>query len=190
MYKITSFYKKGELVNLPQFPTDNLYKFIALSGVAIIILSMYFPNMLALQYYEADAKLDLEIHKAKAELDFSKKEVKTLEQIVDNYNFGKTEENSRLEGKLSLFYSREEIKKKYERLNELIKEADIKDAEIQKLQSHVKTLWTLHRRILYVSYASDFLGWLLAFFGFYLWYKRVQIYHDKILKRESLKGDG
>ncbi len=31
------------LMNIPNLPTDNLYKFMALSGLFIFILSMFYP---------------------------------------------------------------------------------------------------------------------------------------------------
>jgi hypothetical protein len=49
------------MMNLPSLPTDNLYKFLALSGLAIVLFSLVFPiiriSEIRMQIIEVDTQL-------------------------------------------------------------------------------------------------------------------------------------
>src|SRR2546421_10399977 len=83
------------LKSLPYLPFDNLYKFLSLAGLAILIVSILFPYF---QYREAkklsieakgeEAKLNVEFDVMNHELDLMKQKLNVPKDFLSNYPGG------------------------------------------------------------------------------------------------------
>ena len=132
-------------MQFPNLPTDNLYKFLALSGVLVAVVSVYFVITTAYRSQE-------------------------LARLV--------EENIRISDVLIDFG---EITLNSDAMQEALLVLAESTAEIQELNFIVDRKNTT----IFIGLIVSFAGVVMSYFGFFLWYRRVQIYHDMILKHES-----
>ena len=147
-------------MNLPLLPTDNLYKFMSLALVVIIIISVSYPiiQIEQLQHrivsLNGDQKiLNREVELLKKEINlFEKNKNKTMAELIDFYR--KT--------------NQQQIKN----IELMVKVQDIE----------LTSKYISQNRILGIIGTS--LGSFLAFFGFSLWYVRIQKLQDLLLKRQ------
>ena len=63
-------------MNLPLPPTDNLYKFVALSGTILFILGLYAPLYLDEQFHDKLLDYDLKVAKYEADAEYYDREMK------------------------------------------------------------------------------------------------------------------
>jgi hypothetical protein len=154
-------------MSLPNVPTDNLYKFIALSGVLIILSSSY----LSIQFiFDSSQKIrelnmDISIYYSKAEFI-----VEDIEDLRDSNPKWDNEEISELnyliKEQRKLLLEKIEVEEKKKELNRL-----------DETTSIVIKYWLL---VLFISIA-------MMIYGFSKWYTKVQRFLDKKLKKESEK---
>ena len=151
---------------LPRIPTDNLYKFIAMSGIALIIFSCVTAFINASRREgiidEIKAKMDMR----DAYLNIAKDYKKTID-VIGNV------------GTISEMHNKA-IDKANKFANELTDRVYVLETIVEQ------------RNVTYImSFVSSFVGTILACVGFLLWYKKLQIYQDAIIKREAenLRGD-
>lgn len=150
-------------MKIPEYiPTDNLYKFIAIFGLIIFVLAVIYPRKALNELYLHS----LELYG----------QVKILElQSVNLENklneLGLPTDKGTLEQK-------EEFKK--EAFNLKLKSQELKNANakndylLKQYQSYLK-----------YSYLGMTSGILLMFLGFILWYFKLQLYQDIIIKKEA-----
>lgn len=152
-------------------PTDSLYKFIAISGIAVSALAASYPIN---EYYEGientrnlkKALLEHEI--AFAELIFPKH--------LDLKSLDEKELQKAIE---QLDKSAPDFKEKMMKMLRLNLEFNDKLKEYDGLRAHlVKVVSDVFYVILF--------GILTSGFGFYQWYFRIQRYSDMILKKQAL----
>lgn len=144
-------------MNFPIIPTDNLYKFVALGGLALMIFSVTYPTNKALE-------LQLNTITLRAEIEKLKVEVENLDKDV-----------SRAEKKKNDDLTDAEIKSLIKTLTEQkIKRIDV-EANINKVDAQK------HWLIAYLLAAGIgvMLGSFATFKGFSLWYSRVQKPNDQ-----------
>jgi exonuclease VII large subunit len=158
----------------PSLPTDNLYKFLALSGVVILLFSAYFMKTRVLELED-----QVEILKAEKQIGLEKIRSieecqKNLENIINNSIAEQTGKLKKDKNKLELQYSDTEIKQIQRELHETMLEQRI---EAIKTTSKAKRLSQL------IEQSSELVNWgslcvglgvFLANIGFLLWYKKVQ----------------
>jgi hypothetical protein len=146
-------------MNLPNLPTDNLYKFIALAGLTIIFFSMVLP-IIALH------NLKLELLKTNGELSVLQAEFEFLRDDMEVAKRNPSPETA-------------------PRLGDKMKELRIRTLQ---LKSKDEAERFLHRQtIIWQSVATIgiSIGSLMLILGFKFWYQRVQKYQDLILKKEA-----
>ena len=151
-----NFERRRSSVNILQPPTDSLYKFMAVSGLLIICFSVIWPE---LRIYE----LEQQSIQLKGEVNILRIETNNLNKDVERHNKDKSIETL--------------IEK--QRLQEIKLEQLKTKAELGQL---AVTNTRRMNRILYIGAA---LGLTLSFFGFILWYWRVQIWQDKAIRKEA-----
>lgn len=82
-------------MNIPNLPTDNLYKFIALSGLAIYVFSIVYPIHLIEQYSELNHEIRTDIAKSEIESDRISQSLNALKDrlkdIKESYDLGEVE---------------------------------------------------------------------------------------------------
>ncbi len=193
-------------MKFPEIPTDNLYKFMATSGIVIIITSfvpLFYQHKLRMQYiqfsgeivklaYEnesliedaekfANVKLDgLRKRAVKLSEDFQSRIKKSWFNIISRKDFNTFKdglENLQVE-LLEAARETEEITNERERINDLIIQLGIKKAELSYLSGIINTGLDLFR-------FGVISGIVLTFLGFLLWYQKLQFPLDKIIKNKS-----
>lgn len=141
-------------MNLPAFPTDNLYKFIAIAG---LILSGYCAFFAYQQVWE----IKFQIIGLETDERIIKTEITELTKELDNLSERMAAENTIALQEVKDFQKRHlaiaHQKTRFEgkrRENELL---------IEQLNNHFKVFW--------VGIVG---GLLVSIVGFWLWYKRIQ----------------
>jgi|GEM_PF-4776395 len=174
-------------MNLPTLPTDNLYKFLALSGTIIFILSFYFPADYADKLNDKNEAINLKMATLEVDVDYKSKKVRKLKEIIDNtikYKGGK----QRLDAnKMAIYYSQSEIKKIMDENDELSRTIETQISEIKeysKNRHRVEGKLELNRIIVMVG---SLVGSFMAFTGYGLWYYRIQRYQDIAASKEASK---
>ena len=142
-------------------PTDNLYKFIAISGVVILILSVGFPFSKA---------TNLSIKEAEITGDYIR--------LIEESKFG--------DAPGALFTGdTKKTKEHIDFLNKQTKESNRHLRGIEQKERIVKILKQEIRFYTWVGIVGGTLGLAVSLFGFFLWYSRVQKYEDIILKNRT-----
>jgi hypothetical protein len=150
----------------PTPPTDNLYKFTALSGVVILGFSVFYPlsEMRTLAISQSDILSE--------QLSLNEDLKRTIKEI---------NERKELVGLVP-------IEKLQSDLNEMKKLLDKKRQEANLLKLKKERL-TVSQRFLEIYLALSVIGTIvglgLSCFGFFFWYKRVQIFQDMQIRREA-----
>lgn len=168
-------------LSLPSLPTDNLYKFAALSGVALIIFAFYltFSQLWSVRSHLTDAEESIQLAVAHRDMAFEKKD-KWQKLLVD----AKIKKD---QGKLDV-ESEGEIKTAEQSLTRA--EDDLR-LEMIKLTFAAKRttnewIWLLGGIVLCAG--AVVMGSWMARWGFQNWYLRIQLPMDaQVLK--SWKSD-
>jgi hypothetical protein len=162
-------------MNLPNLPTDSLYKYMAIGGMIFTIFGFYFYFI---KIHEsalpiADLKKNVEMEAIKMNSLLHQSEI--LKQSINDA--GKN-----TSGKLISIYLAEmnQIQEKDTALQLARTEIDrelylINDLEDQKGFARL------------IALLSSTFGTLLMIFGFIFWYTKIQIYQDEIIKKRSSK---
>lgn len=142
-------------------PTDNLYKFIAISGVVILILSVGFPFSKAtnLSVKEVEITGDYII-------------------LLEDSKFG--------DAPRALFTGDQKKSKEHiDFLNKQTKESKRHLRVVEQKERIAKILKQEIRFYTWVGIVGGALGLAISLCGFFLWYSRVQKYEDIILKNRT-----
>jgi hypothetical protein len=148
------------MITLPTLPTDNLYKFLALSGLAIAIFSLVFP---IIRISEIRMKLI---------------EVKTQSNVLDVEIEELKGDTDRWAKKTSL--SPEETASLRKRLIEI----RIKSVEIRGRFEQIKSLNRDLDYSMTLIWVGLPLGLIISHLGFLLWYFRVQKPNDLQIRKQ------
>lgn len=184
-------------MNIPNLPTDNLYKFIALTGVIIFIITIFYPEYQRtsirdeiILYNRELQKLNIEKDKSKRKLRGIKMQVETLDKksncncssIINDTIIVRTRVT---EGSKELVELSNQIDKLIEDYISTNIELDIKGVEIvaklDLINSKNEDLTTLTE----ATYFFGPFSMVLALFGFLLWYDNTQKYQDRVLKEQA-----
>ncbi len=133
---------------MKQFPTDNLYKFIALSGLSISLLSFWFIG-------KERAATIIAVSKIEAQQEILGDKIVRILEVDD-------------------IQTSEEI----QNIN------DQKDKLFMEVES-AKIKFKLLKEATYFYFLTGILGLFWMLLGFYLWYVRVQVFEDQILKNRA-----
>jgi len=187
-------------MKLFDIPTDNLYKFMALSGLVLIIAS-YIPF-----YHGWKAGVDIAEAKGEgeiieAETDWARKELDILEHQIDTFIARMVEltgiSKSEITAALNAGQSLVEISKDLEEHQAKWQELEAKSREHLKLfREQIIKLIRLNANWEVINYRLKTMLWLkrlaqigalaggfLAGLGFRLWYTKLQVPQDLLIKQ-------
>jgi hypothetical protein len=180
-------------MNLPSIPTDNLYKFMALSGILLVIaafIPQHWYYNLQIEYQELDGEANILMLKNEKLILEGKKIVREHEKL--------TREGGILFKELAKRTTKElgEMTKEYDKILLETAEKAEKRANIsyenkiaaERLLTLKKILVLKRRRInlyMWIANINFSTGILLTIWGFGLWYFKLQKYQDKIIKKPS-----
>ncbi|TRZ65045.1 MAG: hypothetical protein D4Q79_00145 [Spirochaetia bacterium] len=159
-------------MNIPNLPTDNLYKFMAIFGLVIIISGFYFYTTIIDKYSLAASSLIKEEGILKIETDYLSDEVALLETRIEIAN-GQGDKNI-LNNVLADYKAvKDELKQK-----EIARESiEQKIYDLEFIEKDVNAIKAYH-------FGAIGLGMVLMVYGFWLWYSKLQYYQDLIIRRE------
>lgn len=167
-------------MTIPNLPTDNLYKFISLCGLFIIIFSFSFKIVREYQHEIENA----EIRVGKEFFDFA------TEHYSLNFDYRKknlySQENLSIED-IDKFEKEMEADAK-EFLNKIAKLGENLRLKSEMAEASVRVTDKLTKLSNYLI----IIGFLMMIFGFRLWYIKSQKYQDIIIKlrAENIKSIG
>ena len=192
-------------------PTDNLYKFQALAGLLLALVSLLYPTWLyhqaLLRYLDAkngETQLQIQADDVQKRLDLLQLQMNTMLDDPDQLKKSLDQlENQRL---LVISTKREALSSEIDRLRkrwqdsvqsrtalfeasqELKASLQSKTDRLVHQQSVAETELSMSRKIIYLGIVGFVAGVLITLRGFSKWSKRVQVYQDRILKREADKN--
>jgi len=168
-------------MQLPNLPTDNLYKFIAISGLLLIFLSTVLPlwliHNMELELIETEEERDFISY----ELEILNNEIKLLEkqeEFLQALSSNTKRDLTKLNNKETKDIGKAE-QKTIDIRKELMK-SKIKSEKLSYLVSEITKLKL-------VIFIGNFIGIMFTSYGFSLWYRRLQKYQDEIIKNEARK---
>ncbi|EOK5698512.1 hypothetical protein ACM6U9_004468, partial [Vibrio parahaemolyticus] len=160
----------GESMNIPNFPTDSLYKFISISGVFLLVSFLLAPEY---SKYKIDLhQLAIETEEARLKLlvDFNSDNIGLVEDAIAE---AKKEQKMLSEKYLKLH----EETRKVNRENRLL---------LAKLEGKVRLsdyYTSQFERVESFQFYGILVSFIYTVFGFVLWYLKVQRPMDLELKR-------
>ncbi|MFA0001589.1 hypothetical protein AB4428_25130 [Vibrio lentus] len=190
-------------------PTDNLYKFIALSGVFLFGFALYFitikSDQLTTKIYITDSEdavklrvsneiLVREVSKLEVKVEEYKKNEEMYLYQIDEFSSLDLEsiKQSELEQIKDVILKYKEHINKESEINKIRQELQAKNDESAYIAAKVE-LASEHSRLKikelknYQNYATFllFFSSLMAYGGFQAWYLKLQRYQDQIVKNQA-----
>lgn len=147
-------------MKIPELPTDNLYKFLAITGLILLITSTGY-----ILYSRVNINrqiIDIEAQRQKL--------------IIDNTTLAK---------EVTLLYSDKMNVKEYKIYILKQAESNSKNVEIWRLESIRKQIIAGNDYIEWPLFAVFILSVFIMAYGFEMWKKRLQVYQDEIIKNEA-----
>ena len=154
-------------MQIPNLPTDNLYKFMAIAGLALIIISVIIPLWIIhdLKIKGYDLKIEMAI------IDVEAKSFEKQFQLHTQVPHNKKELSDH--SHKQYFATVLDMEKNIAKTKGQVDKLEFLRSEIQKM-----------RVIIALGLG---LGLILTFNGFRLWYSRLQKYQDAAIKSEAQK---
>ncbi len=202
-------------MNIPNLPTDNLYKFLALSGVVIFLFFNIYPAHLLGEIKEEISTIETEkgelifevtaLEKIQEEVEIDLEEAKseiskyqysdTLESIIIVEELKEQLRNPANRDYLEFIFKhkkdilpslnlQEEIRAKTEKIKNTKNEILLRLHKITRKLKLIEDKNTEAGKSIWKWGAGYFLGIMMMFFGFKLWYSRVQKPLDQKLIKE------
>jgi Ca2+/Na+ antiporter len=169
-------------MNLHFPPTDNLYKFIAISGILLVLYNLIFTSQFLINNHVQAQKISNELDIVEIEQNHLHEDILYLKKKVSILS-----EN--LEKK-SVEESSEELKE-FSTLNAKLKtknrEIEIKIKEMENKNKLLKDRVKFGIFLIIIGLITFIVGIYLTYRGFYLWYHRLQKYQDTLIKKKSKK---
>jgi len=182
-------------MEFPKIPTDNLYKFMALSGVVLVVASA-FPR-----YWQA--KLEFELVRvqgekwkatkkkdwAYADMDHLRTKTNKLKEETSKWKEARDLaaaepqliEKKRLEIRTDAY----EIKAGITETKRLYRDSEIAAIEVKTKEKEISQRLEVIRLLKFVVAGGSSAGAILSVSGFLLWYHKLQKYQDKIVKKQA-----
>lgn len=196
-------------MNIPVPPTDNLYKFLAISGLLLVLLAYVVPTLMSPELEIALAETEGEQNALSLEVGFLKEDAKNidsktlylekqvksaeertkrLQTLPSNSRYVKelAEEELHNNDRLSSFL--EELRHENEAKNINKREFLLKAEKLRTALAVQKVQEQSLRHLGNLLALGSFIGSIMAGFGFLFWYGRVQRLQDAVLKAEAQKS--
>lgn len=170
-----------------QPPTDSLYKFCALLGIVIALFSLYYPRTIIIDLRTKYNAVDREIKATEATQDYLISQMDKMKGIISNTVAQQCGKYISDTNKLELVYSDTEVKDLLSRIQEGHRDVRIAIATLRFHHQEKADLLAESRKIHWLFILGNMIGTLLAIYGFRMWYKRIQVYEDRILAASSKK---
>lgn len=186
------------MISLPNFPTDNLYKFLAISGIILFLTALFYPEYKTNEINSEIAifngeikKLKIENEKSSNKLDQIKSQIEILDSrakingsIVTDTLINRTRI---LSGDADLVSLSERIDNLIVEWKNINREVDLKSIDI-----NVKSELIDNKRaeLKSLNETANKLGpfsMIIITYAFFMWYNKTQKYQDRILSEQTNK---
>lgn len=176
---------------IPNPPTDNLYKFVAVAGLIVFILGLMFPISEAIKAGRKVIPLETEVSVIeqswllmRERVDWLREDVATLEKEVEELESEASPERKAARAE-EIKRASAELRQRHRSLREAIAEMDSEKCRCSgKLQEAGHEL-QLVRLFFRIGLLEAVAGAILAVLGFWLWYVRVQHPQDRALSSDA-----
>lgn len=192
-------------MQIPELPTDNLYKFMATFGFVIAVLCFGYLAVQTTAQTMSIAKLgvasDAYARVAEYEAEFIQRRTEALTQISQSLRTRTDEVLSRTEADATSLSASDldaiemetsALQTELESLRQQFHEYSIQQTDraspIQQELAALDAELGIWRWLGLVLLAGGAAGTLMSFHGFRLWYKNVQIHQDAILEEQALSA--
>lgn len=181
------------LIPLPSAPTDNLYKFLALSGVAMMIGGATFPALTIRDLANKRVEVASDLLFVKAELESTKPHIEGTHEWAQDLRraIAEADAAARDAGSDIAPEYRARLVKEAEEVIKQVAENDQRTQEVARLvarmdgkQLSVEALQDEASLLLKVGYLLFGIGSVLAVFGFGRWYTLYQRPQDDQMRRQ------
>lgn len=187
-------------MGIPNLPTDNLYKFLALSGIVIILFSFYISANLIELYNEKVFQNNRDIKLLSVEAKFMEKDQIALKKEFNDFDKYLTALESLLVNKEeisadSMRIIKEELQTReseykdgklmHKKLSDIGREHVLKLTRIEALNDEIDNL---DKKIFFArifSFVGLLAGFIMSFKGFKNWYYKIQVYQDMEIKKKA-----
>ena len=183
-------------MNIPSLPTDNLYKFIALSGLLIFIVVHYYCLTQAYELDKQKTILSGEISKIELETNSIKEKQRHLKYAIEElYLMAGIKDPITVTDTL-IIYSRylsgpkefisksKEVEQKVEQFNQTQQDYLSKKFDLDTKRSIQKFNENTYSQLFEVYPFVSVISFAISLVGFILWYKKIQRFQDIILQKE------
>jgi hypothetical protein len=160
-------------------PTDNLYKFVCFAGLSLIIISPIYYQVFTHQVILKNMDLKLEMALQKMNAKFTGQDVEELRKDTDALE-GYVKENPKNLQKVI------EAQKAAALVRQKLRDSEIAMVRMDRLAQEVFFFNKQHDLLKILSIIGSMLGFFLFVVGLYLWFTRIQVYEDKIIKQKAL----
>ncbi len=147
-------------------PTDNLYKFIAISGISLLIFCGHLN-------WNTQQTLLQKLEDIETEVDVLSFQQTTLDNDLkkDKDTTNKQRSNSPIA-----------ISQK-KQLSNIQNELQIKGILLKGKAKSLRRITNDSKNLFVFTTTIGTIGILMAFFGFFMWYYKVQVHHDRSIKK-------
>lgn len=169
-------------MNIPDLPTDSLYKFVSLTGVLLSLICFGVLEYRANNQVELDTEILLG-KEALGYLKMNRESISTnIDTILNSINeklaTGKTIDDTDLQRYSSARQEYDQLKKQTDNLDREI-------MFLRKKSEIAENHFNRSQRIIPILFLGGFFGIALAVFGFYFWYHRLQKYQDMLVRHQA-----
>ena len=170
----------------PNIPTDNLYKFIALSGLLIVLAALYYYATQVTELQDRVNDSTLLMDELSVKLEHWKSKVDLAKRITEASISMRQGKKVIGDNKLLLTYTNEETKQLMEDIDEYELEVSLLKARYEFSARVSDNLIDHIAFVKWTSLSCILFGVWLMFHGFAMWYFKVQKLQDQILAKEAL----
>ena len=175
-------------VTLPPIPpSDNLYKFTAIGGLILVVLTVYLSEKVLYDLKIMSLDIDFELSTLEIEeeylhkgFDQEKERSASIEKddsaLQANGNRTKTSTSSLAAHDIRTDAVRDESKRKQHRL--ALAKVDNQNKKLRSYFSSVENIGV-------ITGCTLTIGLLMTFYGFWNWYFKFQVYQDQIVKAQA-----
>lgn len=174
---------------LPNLPTDNLYKFIALSGLALFIFNIYYSNEQITRINDRIYQEKLKVAEWSLNVDFLEEESNEIERIIDSYLNGKENKNDVILDKVIINITKDELIERVNLLNSKRQQAKIESKKIMISLDYTKKLVIKAERQTKRLIILSFVSFFNIILGFSMWYMKLQRPMDNRIKQYFIDSE-
>lgn len=183
-------------MQLPNLPTDNLYKFVALTGLILFVLAtasaIIVPYHLHMQFLKLNSDMAILCDEQSFLIEKMKSDNEGYKSYCEYLETVKKRKSKKRGDKIIENYFDSDSKEFLaitEKRDQTILEVRKKRLLIEHQTEVLKYLERETPIVFWVCFALSNLGIIMSAMGFIFWYKRHQVYQDRIIKKEAEKKE-